>query len=136
MDVMKMAAELLSGQLGDNIGGDVEGALAGLLGNGGDGIDIGALVSSLMSQGGLDDIVGSWLGDGANDAISVEQLQQVFDPSALSGFADKLGIDADAALSVLGSVVPDLVDRSSSGGSLLEGIGGVDGVLDLARRLF
>jgi uncharacterized protein YidB (DUF937 family) len=63
----------------------VQSALGSLLG-GGDSLDIAGLVNSLQSDG-LGDIAKSWLGDGANETISPEQIKEVVDQDKLNQLA-------------------------------------------------
>lgn len=112
-------------------------ALTGLLGggSGGAGIDLGSLLGKLNS-GGLSAIVGSWLGDGANQSISPAQITGVFGEDNVSAFASQLGLSRDEASGGLADALPQMVDKASSGGSLLDSVGGISGALDMAGKLF
>jgi len=109
-------------------------ALSGLTGGEG-GFDLGSLVERFTS-GGLADIAGSWLGDGANMAVSPEQLGSAIGADQISDFAAKLGLSFDEAAGGLSEALPQMVDKASSGGSLLDSIGGVEGAIGLASKLF
>ena len=107
--------------------GELMGALGSLLSNGQSdesasptqgGFDLSALVSK-MQQGGLGEIVQSWLGDGANQPVSGEQLQSVLGQDQIAAFAQKTGLDLNQALASLQQLIPNLVDKSSQGGQLL-----------------
>lgn len=136
MSVLQLGAQLLGEQLGGGTDNDqLNNALSGLLGGDGGDLDLGGLISG-MSGEGMADLVGSWLGDGDNSPISVEQISAFFDNSRIEQFANTLGIDLDVALSSLTEVLPRLIDQSSSGGNLLDSVGGIDGVMDLAKKLF
>ncbi len=135
MDIMKLGTQLLMSKLG-NAGVDsnaVQTALGSLLGNG-DSPDIAGLLSSLQSNG-MGDIAKSWLGDGSNEAISAEQVKNVVDESKLSQLASVLGTDESSVLSGLQDAMPQMVDNASSGGSLLDSIGGLSGAAKLAKGL-
>ena len=135
MDIMKLGTQLLMSKLG-NAGVDsnaVQTALGSLLGNG-DSPDIAGLLSSLQSNG-MGDIAKSWLGDGSNEAISAEQVKNVVDGSKLSQLASVLGTDESSVLSGLQDAMPQMVDNASSGGSLLDSIGGLSGAAKLAKGL-
>ena len=122
-------------QLGGNTGsGDLQEMLGGLLGDG-DNMDIGSLVAK-MQGGDLGDIVQSWLGDGENIAISATQLSGVIDTDRLQKTATQLGTDQGSLLETLASVIPQMVDNGSKGGSLLDSLGGLDGVANLAKGFF
>ncbi|PIE37732.1 MAG: hypothetical protein CSA53_05170 [Gammaproteobacteria bacterium] len=123
MDILKMGAELLSQKLGLSVDADtVQGALGGLLGDGEGGIDLKAIVSNMMASGGLASAVTSWLGDGDNSPIDAGAVTSLFGESKLSDFAGKLGVDTESAAGGLADVLPQMIDKSSSGGGLLDSV--------------
>lgn len=136
MDLMKLGTELIMNKLGGNT--DENGtmsALSGLLGGSDGGLDLGSLVSSMTeSSGGLGGLVSSWLGDGDNDAISGSQIKDLFGGDKVAEFAGKLGVDEDSAADSLAEAVPQMVDKGSSGGSLLDAVGGIGGAIDMAKK--
>jgi len=135
MDIMKLGTQLLMSKLGTS-GTDsnaVQAALGSLLGKG-DGLDLAGLIGNLQS-GGLGDIAQSWLGDGANASISADQINNVVDSNKLSQLASVLGTDEGSVLSGLQDAMPQMVDNASSGGSLLDSLGGLDGAAKLAKNL-
>ncbi len=137
MDITQMGAELLKNQLGGSGGQSpdmIAGVLQKLIGNG-DQLDIAGMVAALQS-GGLASIAASWLGDGDNEAISSEQVRQVMGDAKISQAATELGTDEDSLLSGLSQALPQMIDKSSSGGSLLDAVGGIGGALDMAKKLF
>ncbi len=136
MDIMKLGTQLLMSKIGNNQAdpGAVQNMLGSLLGAG-DSLDITGLLGSLQS-GGMGDIVQSWLGDGANAPISAEQVKNVIDESKLSQLASMLQTDENTVLSGLQDAVPQMVDNASSGGNLLDSIGGISGAANLAKGLF
>jgi uncharacterized protein YidB (DUF937 family) len=115
--------------------GDIAAALSGLLGSSQGGLDLGSLVAK-MQQGGLGSVANSWLGDGGNDSISTGQLQDILGQDKITEFSSRLGVDRDNALGGLAQALPDIVDKSSSGGSLLDSLGGLSGAMDMAGKLF
>ena len=124
-----------SGEAGSNL--DIEAitsALSGLTGTSG-GFDFSSLVEK-FGAGGLGEIANSWLGDGANQSISPEQIGSVLGSEQISQFASKLGISSEEAAGGLSDALPQMVDKASSGGSLLESLGGVEGVIGMASKLF
>ncbi len=128
---------LAKGMLAEKLGGDsdaVGDVMNSLLGDG-DKADLGSLVSGLKSKG-LGDVASSWLGDGANQAISADQLKNALGSEKISAAAAKLGADEGTLLSGLSEALPQLVDKASSGGSLLESVGGVGGLAGMAKKLF
>ncbi len=138
MDIMQIGAQLLKSKLGaDNAqSGDVQSALGGLLG-GGNGIDVAGLIAKM--QGGdtgadFTKLAASWLGDGENEAISTDQVSQLLGSEKVSEFASKLNVDEGTALGSLTDLLPQMVDKSSSGGSLLDSVGGIGGLMGMAKK--
>lgn len=125
----------LSGEAGSKLDIDaVTSALSGLTGSGGE-FDLTSLLENL-STGGLGEIASSWLGDGNNQSVSPEQLSNAIGSEKISDFASKLGIGFEEAAGGLTDALPQMVDNASSGGSILESIGGMEGVIGLASKLF
>jgi uncharacterized protein YidB (DUF937 family) len=139
MDLIQIGAQLLQSKLGSNVQtDDIVSALSGLLG--GDNFDLGSMVSKLQGNGELANMVASWLGDGANTAISGSQVVELFGQDKVSEFASKLHINEDTASNGLADMLPQLIDKASSGGSLIESalgsMGGADGLMGMAGKLF
>ncbi len=139
-ELLEMGASMfsksdLSGEAGSNLDiGSLTSALSGLAGDG-EGFDLSSLVSNL-STGGLGEIIKSWLGDGSNAGISPEQISSALGSEKIAEFASKLGISTDEAAGGLSEALPQMVDNASSGGSILDSFGGVEGVLGLAGKFF
>ena len=88
-------------------------ALAGLLQGGG----LQSLVQSFQ-QKGLGDVIGSWVGTGANLPISADQVTHALGPDALAKLAGQAGLEPQAAAGQLSSILPGLVDHLTPGGQL------------------
>jgi uncharacterized protein YidB (DUF937 family) len=139
MDLMKLGTQLVMSKLGG--GGTSSDSITSVLGNllgGGDnesdgGGGIGSILSS-MKEKGLGSIADSWLGDGDNEEISTDQLRDVVGGSKVTEMASELGTDEDSLLSGLKDALPQMVDKSSSGGSLLDNLGGLSGALGMAKK--
>lgn len=69
-----------------------------------------------FQQAGLGDVLSSWVGTGANQAISGEQLSSVLGSDALAGLASKFGVNPDELAGQLSSVLPGLVDKLTPDG--------------------
>jgi len=137
MDLMNMGISLLTEQFSGEVSEDqASDALSGLLGDGDGGIDFSSLVERFTSSGGLGDIVGSWLGDEENSSIDPAQLLEMFGGDKLSEFSDTLGIDHDSAVQGLSDMLPQLIDGGSEGGSMLDSVGGLEGVFAFVKKLF
>lgn len=136
MDILKMGADLLMSKLGGEGGMDMSNAgnlLSGLFSDESGNFNLQQVVSSLQ-ENGLGGIADSWLGDGENEAISAEQLQGVVGTEKIQALASQFGTDEGSLLSGLSEALPQVVDQSSSGGSLLDSVGGLDGVMDMAKK--
>lgn len=137
MDIMQIGAQLLKTQLGTNSNLDVIAqALGQLLGAKNGQVDVAGLVSQLAGNSAVQSAVKSWLGGGANAAISPAQILEVFGAAKVGGFAQQVGVSPDSAAGGLAAVLPQLIDKASQGGSLLQGLGGVGGLLGAAKKLF
>jgi len=86
-----------------------------LLGNDGAHGGLQGLIEKFQ-QGGLGDVVASWVGTGANQPISGDQLSGVLGTDALSGLAAKFGVNPNELAGQLSSVLPDLVDKLTPNG--------------------
>ena len=144
MDLLKMGATLIQGNSDDattNLDTDaIANALGGLISNGTDGLDLGSLVSGL-SQNGLGEIVGSWLGNGENQSISVDQISDLLGSDKVSEFASSLGLSEESAKGALADVLPEVVDKATSGeGSIMDEmlaqVGGPSGAMDMLGKMF
>lgn len=139
-ELLQMGAKVfsnsnLSGDAGTNLdSGSLASALSGLTGGDG-GFDLGSLLANLNS-GGMGDMVQSWLGDGTNTTISPDQVSNVIGSDKIAEFASKLGLSTSEATGGLSEALPQMVDNASSGGSLLDSLGGVEGVIGLVGKLF
>lgn len=134
MDLMEIGAQLLSEKMGlqaDN--NDIVPALTKLLGDGQGNIDFAGLASKMAASGNLGNIVSSWLGDGANGAISAQDILGLFGEGAVSDFASSLGADTGTAAAGLSQALPEMMDKASSGGSILDSLGGAGGLLSAAK---
>lgn len=132
-----MATQILGSKLGnssDNSSDMLQSVIGDLLGGSGkEGIDFGSLLQGLQS-GGLADVAKSWLGDGANEHISRSQIEDLLGSSKVQEAASKLGADQNDLLRGLQEMLPQVVDKSSSGGELLDSVGGLSGLAGLASK--
>lgn len=132
--------------------------LSGLLGGAGEGAGGGTLIElasqliqraggvqglvSMLSQHGLGDAVQSWVGTGANQAVSGAQLGNALQQGGLGALvqeaAGKLGTDPTQLLGQLSQVLPHAVDHLTPNGQVPAGAGGLDlgALAGLAGKLF
>ncbi len=137
MDLTQLASQLMQEKFGDNVNVDtIQDTVANLFGGEGGQFDLGDIVTNMVGDGGLANIVSSWLGDGENEAVSTEQIGNIFGEGKIAELASALNIDSTTATEGLSDVLPQLVDKSSSGGSLLDAAGGLDGLLRMAKKFF
>ncbi len=136
MDLMKLGTELLMNKLGGADSDSVSAMLGKLLSGGEEsGGGLGGIIAA-MQEKGLGDIVESWLGDGDNADIAPEQVKEVIGEQQIAEMAASVGADEETILDTLKDALPQIIDKSSSGGSLLDNIGGLGGAMDMAKKLF
>jgi len=142
-DLLQIGAKLIQDNSDDattNIDSNViTNALSSVLG-GENGLDLSSIVSKL-SDGNLGDIVKSWIGDGENSPIDTEQVENLLGSEKVEAFANELGVSVDSAKQALSDALPALVDKfttENSGilDSIMDNIGGVDGLMDMASKFF
>lgn len=89
---------------------------------------IGDLLAQLQ-QGGLGDALQSWIGSGANQAVSAEQIQQALG-SGLQQAAEKVGVAQGEAGNVLAQYLPQLINSITPNGNAADADGfGVDDIV-------
>ncbi|RXZ43968.1 YidB family protein [Crenobacter cavernae] len=121
----------LGGLFGSEEGG-VSGAVQQLLErNGG----LSGLVEKFQ-QGGLSEVVGSWVGTGENLPVSAEQIQSVLGNEQVTALAEKVGIDPQQLSANLAEYLPQLVDKLTPNGALPEEGGLLSHGLDALKGFF
>jgi uncharacterized protein YidB (DUF937 family) len=103
---------------GTNLDGLLHGVM-GLISNPGSG-GLDGLVERFKSKG-LADIVSSWVGTGENKPISGEQIQHVLGNEQLQQIAEQSGTTKDAVSHSLASLLPEIIDKLTPGGSIPQG---------------
>jgi uncharacterized protein YidB (DUF937 family) len=133
MDLMNLGKQLLTSKLGNSAdSGALSSALGGLL-SGSDGKPgLGGIISAMQDKG-LGSVAESWLGDGKNADISTDEVREVVGRDKIAAMASELNTDESSLLDGLKDAIPQIVDKSSSGGSLLDNAGGL---LGMAKKLF
>ena len=137
---MSFLNDLLGAAQGNQAGGSTLVSVAGQLIEKAGGVQ--GLVA-MLQQHGLGDAVQSWVGTGANQAISGDQLGQALQNGglgpAVQEAAGKLGVDPGQLLGQLSQVLPHAVDHLTPDGQLpAQGQGGFDlgSLASLAGKLF
>lgn len=99
--------------------GPLAGALGGLLASNSATGGLGSLVEK-FNQAGLGNVIGSWIGNGANAPISGDQLHDALGSDVVSGIASKLGINVTTLLPMLVTMLPTLIDQLTPRGQVPE----------------
>ena len=100
-----------NGKSGGKSGGNGKGGGGGAQGG------LGGLVEQL-TQGGLGDIVQSWISRGQNLPVSGQQLESALGPDVLGQLGGKLGVNGGQLGDLLAQALPGLVDRMTPNGQL------------------
>ncbi len=92
-------------------------AASSLLGNDGEHGGLQGLMEKFQ-QGGLGDVVSSWVGKGENLPITGEQLSSVLGSDAVQNLASQFGVNPTELAGQLSSVLPGLVDHLTPDGQV------------------
>jgi uncharacterized protein YidB (DUF937 family) len=84
---------------------------------------VGGLVGA-FEKNGLGGVASSWVGSGANQPVTVQQVQTGVGPDAISSIASKLGVSPDMASGVLAQLLPHVIDHMTPGGQVPAAGGG------------
>ena len=132
---------LLGGVLGGKGGGSLGSILSGLASGGGSGgLAAGGgasvltallpMVGGLLAGGGLSKLLSgfqahglasqadSWVGTGANEPVSGEQVRQVIGDEQIAEIAQKLGVSHEQAAQAVAEVLPHVVDHVTPEGQV------------------
>jgi uncharacterized protein YidB (DUF937 family) len=74
-----------------------------------------------FQQGGLGDVVASWVGTGQNLPISADQISKVLSNTQIGELAAKLGVDPQQASTYLAQYLPELVSKLTPNGQVPQG---------------
>jgi uncharacterized protein YidB (DUF937 family) len=94
------------------------GALVQMIGNQPGGFS--GLVQAFHEKG-LGGVVNSWVGTGANQSITAEQIQSVLGNEHIKEFAAKAGIPPEQASAKIAEYLPQVVDKLTPNGQLPKG---------------
>jgi uncharacterized protein YidB (DUF937 family) len=119
---MGLFDEIVSGALKGVMGQAEQSLLPGLLSQLLANTNLGSVGGLLqqLQQGGLGGQVASWLGNGANHAISADQLRAALGNEHLQQMAQAAGLPIDKLLALLSQQLPQTVDKMSPNGTLQE----------------
>jgi len=140
MGLLDQVVGALGGAQGGGHGGgqaELIHAVIGMLGSG-SGRQSGGLgeLVARFQQGGLGDVVSSWISTGQNLPISADQLSSVLGQDAIAGLAQKTGLPAGDLTSQLTQMLPQIIDGLTPNGQLPQGgLGDIGSLLGgLLRR--
>lgn len=114
---------------GDN--GSIVESIVGMIGGEG---GLGGLVSK-FTQGGLGDVVNSWVGTGENKTISTDQVSSVLGSGQLRSIAEKTGLPIEDITKKVSEFLPGIVDKLTPNGTL-EGGNVLGQGMDMFKGLF
>lgn len=75
-----------------------------------------------MQQGGLGNVVNSWVGHGENHPVAPDQLDKAIGPDILDQLAAKVGLSREELSQQLSKVLPGVVDKMTPNGQLPGGM--------------
>lgn len=107
-------------------------AITSMLSNDGAQGGLGGLVDKFQ-QAGLGDVIGSWVGTGANQPVSGDQLTQVLGGDTMADLARQMGLNPQDMASQLSNILPGVIDTLTPQGQAPSGGLGNSG--DLAGML-
>jgi len=103
---------LLDGILGGVVGAEMATVVNGLIEKHG---GIQGIVSQLEEQG-LGGTVRSWVGTGANQPITADQIHQAFGSDTVKQLAAKVGMSPEDLAAKLSQILPQAIDKLTPGG--------------------
>ena len=121
----------LVGELGGSLEGNAgahQDLLQGVMGMFANSGGLAGLASAFQ-QGGLGNLVTSWISTGQNLPISAAQITQVLGSDQIGQLAAKVGLSPQAASASLAQLLPNLVDRITPNGQIPQGGGLLGGIL-------
>lgn len=123
-EILQQGAQAFKARLDLNGDGKVDvaevtNALKGLLSDEKGEINLASIVEKMRSSG-LAELAQSWLSTGKNEPVFSGQLAELFGKEKIAAFAEKLGLRQISALNGLVDALPQVVDKSSPDGTLLE----------------
>lgn len=98
------AVQAVVGMLGD---GSAHGGMSGVL--------------DKLNQAGLGDAVSSWVGNGANQQVSGDQITNALGSNAIGALAQQMGVDNNAAAGQLASLLPAVINHLTPNGQVPQG---------------
>lgn len=131
----------LAGQVMGSLGAQDQdpAARSGLMGSVMSMIDSAGGVPALLQklkESGLQEQVASWIGTGANQAVSGDQLTQALGDEQLAQVAQQAGIEPAQAATGMAQLLPQIIDHLTPNGSVPDGDLLAQGMSMLKGKLF
>ena len=106
---------------------------------------LNGLVQRFEEQG-VGGVIQSWIGNGPNQGVSGDTIQNVLGSGAIGDLASKLGVSPEQASTVLAQVLPHIVNHATPNGevpaggqldtsNVLSAIGGAGGLASMIEGL-
>ena len=134
-DLLNTGISILKDKIGED-NPQIEEALNSIFGGEDGKIDLSNIFSKI-EDANLGEIISSWIGSGENAPIDTDNLKNLLGEEKISEFAQKLGLDIDSATETLKDLLPQVVDQATpEGDSILDQIGGIDGIINMAKKFF
>jgi len=108
---------LFDGLLGGVVGAEMATVVNGLIEKHG---GVQGIVAQLEQQG-LGSTVRSWVGTGANQAITPDQIHQAFGSDTVKQIAARLNMTPEDLAARLSQVLPQAIDKLTPGGVAIKG---------------
>jgi uncharacterized protein YidB (DUF937 family) len=103
---------LFDGLLGGVVGAEMATVVNGLIEKHG---GVQGIISQLEEQG-LGGTVRSWVGTGANQPITADQIHQAFGSDTVKQLAAKVGLSPEDLAAKLSQILPQAIDKLTPGG--------------------
>jgi len=122
MGLLDSLGGILGGVLKNELGEAEASALPGLISAVLGKTDLGSLqgIVNKLQEAGLGTQVQSWLGNGANLPVTVDQLRAALGNDQVRQIAEKFGLPVDGVLKLLSEHLPTAVDQASPNGVIDE----------------
>ena len=78
---------------------------------------MGGLLNKFQ-QGGLEDLIKSWIGTGPNKAVTPNQLHQALGADTINDLSRETGLSQDELLTQLSQALPEAVDKLTPQGKM------------------
>jgi uncharacterized protein YidB (DUF937 family) len=105
---------MFDGLLGGVVGAEMATVVNGLIEKHG---GVQGIVAQLEQQG-LGGTVRSWVGSGANQPITADQIHQAFGSDVIKELAAKVGLSPDVLAGKLSQVLPQAIDKLTPAGAV------------------